>query len=122
MGGWLESTIGQVNGSRPLYPQVCGQIGCVRATPFYHNVGRAELESRSAYGEVYYDAIPDELKFTAGARFTQDIKSSKNRICSLARAAAVASTSRALRSPSSRAGRGLSTFQTPAEPQQTSGT
>ncbi|HEV2653086.1 MAG TPA: TonB-dependent receptor [Rhizomicrobium sp.] len=93
MGGWLESTIGQVNGHSALDPQVCGQIGCVRGTPFYHNVGRSELESRSAYGEVYYDAIPDELKFTAGARFTQDLKASRNRIFQLARSLPIGTTS-----------------------------
>lgn len=32
------------------------------------------------FGEVYYDILPDELKFTLGARFTDDHKSESDRI------------------------------------------
>ncbi len=83
MYGYLQSGYGLYAGQKNIQPE-CNQLGCIRATPFYHNDGYASLESRAAYGEVYYDAIPDELKFTAGARFTQDIKSSRNRIFQIA--------------------------------------
>ena len=32
------------------------------------------------FGEIYYQAIPDTLKFTVGLRYTDDIKSQVDRI------------------------------------------
>lgn len=62
-------------------PQLCAATGCILGPSYYHNFGRdIQLESKAMFGEVYYDIIPDELKFTLGARFTDDHKSESDRI------------------------------------------
>lgn len=40
-----------------------------------NNNQKYELSSDALFGELYYDAIPDVLKFTAGLRYTHDTKS-----------------------------------------------
>jgi outer membrane receptor protein involved in Fe transport len=48
---------------------------------YYHNEGRnIDLTSRSVYGEVYYDIVPDLLKLTGGLRYNEDTKSEDSRI------------------------------------------
>ena len=55
--------------------------GCVFGPGYYHNDGDYNrLESKAIFGEVYWDAIPDTLKFTAGARWTDDQKFQRGRI------------------------------------------
>ena len=62
-------------------PGLCGTTGCFLGPSYYHNFGRnLDLESKAMFGEVYYDIIPDELKLTLGARFTDDHKSENDRI------------------------------------------
>jgi len=61
-------------------PLQCGSGGCVDAPPYYRNEGTETLQSKAIFGEVYYDAIPDTLKFTGGLRYTEDTKSEANRI------------------------------------------
>ena len=81
-----------VNGSTLDYPAIvlggflglgvpfCSS-GCVYGPGFYHNVGDYNsLTSKSIYGEVYWDIIPDELKLTVGGRWTQDQKFQRGRI------------------------------------------
>ena len=59
---------------------LCAQ-GCIAAPSSYHNVGQnIQLESKSIFGEAYYDALPGTLKFTLGGRFTDDVKSEMDRI------------------------------------------
>ena len=55
-------------GSTPGVPMAVGPST-------YHNAESYTLTSKAIFGEVYYDAIPDTLKFTAGLRYTQDDKS-----------------------------------------------
>ena len=40
----------------------------------YHNAETYSLTSQAVFGEVYYDALPDTLKFTLGLRYTADDK------------------------------------------------
>jgi outer membrane receptor protein involved in Fe transport len=48
---------------------------------YYHNIGRKiDLTSKSIFGEVYYDIMPDLLKITLGGRYTSDAKSEDARI------------------------------------------
>ncbi len=62
-------------------PQLCFATGCVLGPSFYHNVGNENtLSSKAVFGEVYWDAIPEELKFTGGLRWTQDDKFQQGRI------------------------------------------
>jgi outer membrane receptor protein involved in Fe transport len=62
-------------------PALCETTGCTLGPTYYHNWGRnLELESKAMFGEVYYDILPDELKLTLGARFTDDMKSDHTRI------------------------------------------
>lgn len=66
-----------------LNPLQCGAFAgaaCVDSPPYYHNEGEESLQSNAIFGEAYYDAIPDTLKFTAGLRYTEDTKSEANRI------------------------------------------
>ncbi len=74
--------LGSVMGvlAKPPVP-ACMQIGCIGATPYFHTFARNEdLESKAAFGEVYYDILPDELKITLGARYTEDTKSGRGRL------------------------------------------
>jgi outer membrane receptor protein involved in Fe transport len=67
-----------------LNPAGCVATGCIYSPGYYHNEGQyAELNSKSVFGEVYYQAIPDLLKFTAGLRLTDDEKAQSDRIAFL---------------------------------------
>ena len=49
--------------------------GCVLApTNYYNNTPLYTLDSKAVFGELYWDAVPDELKFTLGLRWTSDEK------------------------------------------------
>jgi outer membrane receptor protein involved in Fe transport len=61
-------------------PLQCGGGGCVDAPPYYRNEGTETLQSKAIFGEVYYDAIPDTLKFTGRLRYTKDKKAQTNHI------------------------------------------
>jgi iron complex outermembrane recepter protein len=62
----------------------CYATGCILSPSYYHNEGEyADLTSKAVFGEVYYDAIPDLLKFTAGLRLTDDQKTQSDRIAFL---------------------------------------
>ncbi len=62
-------------------PSLCYATGCILGPSFYHNVGNENtLSSTAAFGEVYWEAIPDELKFTGGLRWTEDEKFQQGRI------------------------------------------
>jgi len=59
----------------------CRDMGCIFGTPYYDNrTNRTTVDSKAIFGEVYYDAIPDTLKFTVGLRGTEDIKDNEGRI------------------------------------------
>ena len=62
----------------------CYVAGCTLAPAFYDNTCRhlaaSRSNPRSAYGQAYYDIVPDLLKLTVGARWTQDYKSSIDQI------------------------------------------
>lgn len=59
----------------------CAAAPCLASPTYYHNDGRYNrLTSKSIFGEVYWDAIPDELKVTLGARWTEDEKFQQGRI------------------------------------------
>lgn len=65
----------------PFYnPTQCAAGGCIQAPSFYHNFEVDTLQSNAIFGEAYYTAIPDTLKFTVGLRYTQDTKSADDRI------------------------------------------
>jgi outer membrane receptor protein involved in Fe transport len=54
--------------------------GCI-SPGYYHNDGTFNtLTSKAMFGEAYYDIIPDTLKLTIGARFTDDHKEQTGRI------------------------------------------
>ncbi|HUJ47196.1 MAG TPA: TonB-dependent receptor [Rhizomicrobium sp.] len=58
-----------------IYAGGNGQDGTVLGPTFYENNSKKySLTSNAVFAEGYYDAIPDELKFTAGARYTSDDK------------------------------------------------
>lgn len=69
------------------YPTTIGVLcanGCLDGPTYYHNDGDSQtLTSKAIFGEVYYDIVPDLLKFTLGARFTEDQKSQLERIAVL---------------------------------------
>jgi iron complex outermembrane receptor protein len=70
--------------SSPAAQSLCLSTGCIYSPSYYHNEGQyADLTSKSVFGEVYYDALPDLLKFTAGLRLTDDEKSQSDRIAFL---------------------------------------
>jgi len=59
----------------------CATTGCIYGTTYYDNrTQRSTIESKAIYGEVYWDALPDSLKFTLGLRGTEDIKDNSGRI------------------------------------------
>ncbi|MDE2011686.1 MAG: TonB-dependent receptor [Alphaproteobacteria bacterium] len=59
----------------------CLTKGCILGPGYYRNNGDYDsLISEAIYGEVYYTAIPDTLKFTVGGRYTEDIKFQRGRI------------------------------------------
>ncbi|HVX90740.1 MAG TPA: TonB-dependent receptor, partial [Candidatus Paceibacterota bacterium] len=58
----------------------CLAVGCINPG-YYHNDGtRNTLTSKAIFGEIYYDIIPDDLKLTIGARYTNDHKDQIGRI------------------------------------------
>ncbi len=58
----------------------CLAVGCIDPG-YYHNEGtRNTLTSKAIFGEIYYDIIPDDLKLTIGARYTNDHKEQQGRI------------------------------------------
>jgi iron complex outermembrane recepter protein len=62
-------------------PGLCFAKGCVLGPSFYHNVGDFNsLQSKALFGEAYWNAIPDTLKFTVGLRWTDDQKFQRGRI------------------------------------------
>ncbi len=61
-------------------PTDCAGAPCVQAPSLYRNYGALQLQSNAIFGEVYYDAIPDTLKFTGGLRYTEDTKDEQDRI------------------------------------------
>lgn len=62
-------------------PADCIATGCIDAPSYYRNQGDYNsLTSKAVYGELYYDAIPNTLKFTLGARWTIDKKFQRGRI------------------------------------------
>jgi iron complex outermembrane receptor protein len=62
-------------------PSLCFATGCVLGPSFYHNVGETDtLTSKSLYGEVNYDIVPDTFKLTGGLRYTDDQKFQQGRI------------------------------------------
>jgi iron complex outermembrane recepter protein len=79
--GYGSVAIGALEG---LSNPACYVSGCTFASAFYDNNAPSPdgvtLKSESAYGQVYYDIIPNLLKLTAGARWTQDYKSSTDSI------------------------------------------
>jgi iron complex outermembrane recepter protein len=55
--------------------------GCILGPSYYQNEGTQDtLTSKSVFGEVYYQLIPDELKLTGGIRLTNDDKFNTGRI------------------------------------------
>jgi iron complex outermembrane receptor protein len=73
-----------LGGLEGLSNPACFATGCIFSPSYYHNQGvYADLTSKSVFGEVYYDAIPDLVKFTAGLRLTDDQKSQSDRIAFL---------------------------------------
>lgn len=63
-----------------LNPLQCSTAACIDAPPYYRNEETDTLDSNAVFGEAYYTAIPDTLKFTAGMRYTEDTKSADDRI------------------------------------------
>ncbi len=62
-------------------PGKCFAAGCMVGPSFYHNDGNLNtLTSKAVFGEVYWDVIPEELKFTGGLRWTEDNKYQRGRI------------------------------------------
>ena len=74
--------LGGIEGmSSPAAAALCGATGCIYGPGYYNNNGHKDsLTSKAIFGEVYYDAIPDLLKFTAGLRWTEDQKTQVGRI------------------------------------------
>ena len=79
--GYASVALGALSG---LAAPFCAPTpGCTLATAYYDNSspnpGGVTLKSKSVYGEVYYDILPD-LKLTIGGRYTDDYKSQQDRI------------------------------------------
>jgi outer membrane receptor protein involved in Fe transport len=65
----------------PAAQSLCLATGCILAPSFYHNFGETDvLNSKSVYGELYYDIIPDTFKLVGGLRYTDDQKYQQGRI------------------------------------------
>jgi iron complex outermembrane recepter protein len=81
LGAFSGLGLGQPAPVQAAIQSLCVSTGCILGPSYYRNVGEANnLTSKSIFGEVYYDAIPDLLKFTAGLRYTDDSKVSSDRI------------------------------------------
>ena len=62
-------------------PSFCGATGCILTPSYYHNYGDLNtLTDKAIYGEAYYTFIPDTLKLTLGARYSEDDKFQIGRI------------------------------------------
>ena len=74
--------LGGIEGaSSPAAAALCAATGCIYGPGYYNNNGHKDsLTSKAIFGEAYYDAIPDLLKFTAGLRWTEDQKTQVGRI------------------------------------------
>ncbi len=73
--------LGGLSGLNPLLGGLCLTTGCILGPSYYHNDGDFNrLTSKAIFGEIYWDAIPDTLKFTVGARWTDDEKFQRGRI------------------------------------------
>ncbi len=81
-----QALIGALKGPLPTALGGAGSYcanttGCIFGTPYYHNDGvLGSIDSKAAYGEVYYDVIPETLKLTGGLRYTEDLKHYTGRI------------------------------------------
>jgi iron complex outermembrane recepter protein len=65
----------------PASQGLCLATGCILGPSFYHNDGETDtLTSKSVYGEVYYDIVPDTFKLVGGLRYTDDQKFQQGRI------------------------------------------
>jgi len=70
-----------VGGLAGAFTPACASAGCILGPTYYHNVGEdTTLTSKAAFGEVYYQVIPDTLKLTGGLRLTNDDKFNTGRI------------------------------------------
>ena len=70
-----------LGGLSGLANPACQVSGCIYGPSYYHSNGMSDtLTSKAIFGEVYYTAIPDLLKFTAGLRWTQDVKAQQVRV------------------------------------------
>ncbi len=78
---YASIVLGAMSGLTAAGAPLCAATGCLIGPSFYNNNGAYDsIRSKSMYGEVYYDAVPDTLKFTLGARWTEDEKSQRGRI------------------------------------------
>ncbi|HEY5047734.1 MAG TPA: TonB-dependent receptor [Rhizomicrobium sp.] len=80
--GYASVVLGSIAG---LFNPACNPSpGCLYAPAYYDNSvpdpGGDTLKSKSIYGETYYTILPDLLKLTLGARWTDDYKSQADRI------------------------------------------
>jgi iron complex outermembrane receptor protein len=83
--GYASVALGAISGlANPLLQPECLTGGCLLDPAYYDNSspnpGGVTLKSQSVYGEGYYDILPDLLKLTLGARWTDDYKSQLDRI------------------------------------------
>jgi iron complex outermembrane receptor protein len=80
--GYASVALGGLLGSAS--PACNPTPGCTLAPAYYDNTspapGGVTLKSKSVYGEVYYDILPDTLKVTIGGRYTDDFKSQIDQI------------------------------------------
>jgi iron complex outermembrane recepter protein len=58
----------------PFMTGITPNVPMAAGPAFYWNAESYTLTSKAAFGEIYYDAVPDLLKFTAGLRYTEDRK------------------------------------------------
>ena len=81
--GYGSIALGAILGPA-LAPSLCLPGGCTFAPASYDNSSPATdgvtLKSQSVYGDTYYDIVPNLLKLTLGARWTDDYKSQADRI------------------------------------------
>ncbi|MGD0190550.1 MAG: TonB-dependent receptor [Rhizomicrobium sp.] len=79
--GYASVALGSIIGAGS---PACQATGCLLDPAYYDNSspapGGVTLKSQSVYGEVYYQFVPDLLKLTLGARWTDDFKSQEDRI------------------------------------------
>lgn len=66
-----------------LGPIVAADGYVLSPTQFNSNNRKYQLTSNAVFGEIYWTAIPDTLKFTVGARYTNDNKSFESKSIAL---------------------------------------